>query len=241
VTRTSALMKSAGVTLLVALVMGTAPLAVHADPLRTMTYRFDMDSRGFGGSPEISGHGTMLEGGSFSTNARSGKITVEVQQATADGGLVIDLTEMIDRADKPLQTIRCGIYGATSDFVCSQDVPVTNEERILLAYLGRQFFDPSRLDDKSHWHSEPKIKQGAMDIENDYTVTKVDGDVLTIAVDREERNGGYKVSTSGTLVYDAALDLPDSVKVAVTAATPGGQADMNVELRLVSDSMAKKG
>jgi hypothetical protein len=29
--------------------------------------------------------------------------------------------------------------------------------------------------------------------------------------------------------------------VVVTAATPGGQADMNVELRLVSDSMAKKG
>ena len=221
--------------------MGIAPLVAHSAPLRTVVYHFDMDSRGFGGSPEESGHGTVLEGGSFSTNARSGKITVEVQQATADGGLVIDLTEMIDRADKPLQTIRCAVYGATSDFVCSQDVPVTNEERVLLSYLGRQFFDPARLDDKSHWHSEPKIKNSAVEIENDYVVKKVDGSVLTIAVDREERNGGFRVSTTGTLVYDAAMELPDSVKVAVARAGTGGQGDMNVQLQLLSDSMAKTG
>lgn len=232
-------MKIAGVTLLLALAMGFAPLALHADPLRTMVYHFDMDARGFGGAPGTTAHGTVAEHGSFNTDSRSGKITVAVQQATADGGLVIDLTEMVDREDKPRQTIRCAVYGATSDFVCSQDVPVTNEERVLVSYLGRQFFDPSRLDAKSHWQTEPKIKQGAMAIENDYTVTKVDGNVLTIAVDREERNGGYRVSTTGTLVYDAALDVPDSMKLAVAAARPGGQGDMNVQLQLLSDSMAK--
>ena len=165
-------MKRTGVTLLLTIAMGIAPLVGQADPLRTAVYHFDMNYRGFGGSPGLSGHGTVYEGGSFSTTSRSGKITVAVQQATADGGLVIDLTEMIDRADKPLQTIRCGVYGATGDFVCSQDVPVTTEERVLLAYLGRQFFDPSRLDDRKHWHSEPKVKYGAMEIVNDDTVTK---------------------------------------------------------------------
>jgi hypothetical protein len=203
-------------------------------------YHFDVDARGFGGAPSMSG-GRVFENGSFGTDSRTGKITVQVQQATSDGGLVLDMTEMIDRADKPLQTIRCAVYGATSDFVCSQDVPVTNEERILLAYLGRQFFDPSRLDDKSHWQSQPTIKNSAMDIKNDYTVTEVAGSVLTIAVDREERNGGFRASTTGTLVYDAALDLPDSVKVAVSAAQSGGQSDMNVKVDLLSDSMAKSG
>ena len=65
--------------------------------------------------------------------------------------------------------------------------------------------------------------------------------MITIAVDREERNGGMRVSTTGTLVYDAAMDLPDSVKVAVARAGTGTQGDANVELRLVSDSMAKTG
>lgn len=204
-----------------------------------MVYYFDMDSRGFGGLPGESGHGTVNEGGSFNTDSRSGRITVLVQKATPDGGLVVDLTEMVNRADKPLQTIRCAIYGATSDFVCSQDVPVTNEERVLLAYIGRQFFDPTRLDAKNHWSSTPKIKNSAMDITNDYTVTKIDGTTLTIAIDREERNGGFKSSTSGTMVYDGVLDVPDSVKVAVTAAGTGDQGDMNVKIDLISDSMAK--
>ncbi len=238
-TRTSPNMKRAGVTLLLTLMMGMAPLVAQAEPLRTVVYHFDMDARGFGGSPGTTGHGTVAERGSFSTHSASGKITVEVQKVTPDGGLVIDLTEMVDRADKPLQTIRCGIYGATSDFVCSQDVPVTNEERVLLSYLGRQFFDPSRLDEKKHWRSEPRIKNGALEIENDYTVTKVDGNVLTIAVDREERNGGLRVSTVGTLVYDAAMDVPNAVKVAVDKTGTGGQGDMNVQLLLISDSMAK--
>jgi hypothetical protein len=225
-------------TLIIALALSLAS-PVAADPIRTMVYHFDMDSRGFGGSPGVGGHGTVNERGDFDTGSRSGKITVDVQQATQDGGLVVDLTEMIDRADKPLQTIRCAVYGATSDFVCSQDVPVTSEERVLLAYLGRQFFDPSRLDDKRHWQSEPKIKEGTLNITNDYTVTSVDGNTLTIAVDREERNGGFRASTTGTLIYDAAMDLPDSMKMAVSATGTSGQRDMNVKLDLLSDSMAK--
>jgi hypothetical protein len=232
-------MKFAAAVILSSALAGTVAWRAAADPIRTMVYHFDMDSRGFGASPGLGGHGTVNEGGNFNTASRSGKITVDVQQATQDGGLVVDLTEMIDRADKPLQTIRCAVYGATSDFVCSQNVPVTNEERILLAYLGRQFFDPSRLDDKSHWQSEPKIKEGTLNITNDYTVTNVDGNTLTIAVDREERNGGFRASTTGTLVYDAAMDLPDSMKMALSATGTGGQRDMNVSVDLLSDSMAK--
>jgi hypothetical protein len=234
-------MKSAVVTLLMGALLAALPLPGHADPIRTMVYHFNMDARGFGGAPGLSGHGTVNEGGMFSTDAASGKITAQVQEATQDGGLVVDLTEMVDRADKPRQTIRCAVYGATSDFVCSQDVPVTNEERVLLAYLGRQFFDSSRLDDKRHWQSAPKIRTGALDIKNDYTVTNVDGNVLTIAVDREERNGGFRVSTTGTLIYDAAMDLPDSINVAVASSGTSGQASMNIKLDLLSDSMAKTG
>lgn len=234
-------MKHAGLTLLATFVLTIGPSVTHADPIRTMTYHFDMDGRGFGGAAGLGDHGTVLQNGAFGTVARSGKITVAVQQATPDGGLVVDLTEMVDRTDKPLQTIRCAVYGATSDFVCSQDVPVTNEENVLLAYLGRQFFDPSKLDDKNHWRSEPKIKPVSAVIYNDYTVSKVDGKVLTIAIDREERDAGDRVSTSGTLVYDAGMDLPDSVKLSVTASGSGGQGDMNVKLDLLSDSMAKTG
>ncbi len=210
-----------------------------ADPIRTVVYHFAVDSRGFGGSPSLSGHGTVLEGGAAGTASRTGQITVAVQQATADGGLVVDVTEMIDRQDKPLQTIRCAAYGVTSEAVCDLNVGATPEEHILLSYLGRGFLDPSRFDANGHWHTQPHVRSGTLEVNDDFTVTKVDGDAVTISLDHEERNGGYRSSMTGTMIYDDKMDLPDAVTAAMTTARGTGQSDMNIQLSLLSDSMAK--
>jgi hypothetical protein len=221
-----------------ALLAALMPTAATAAPLRTVVYHFNYDSQGFGSGADIDSQGRVSQDQSGGHAARSGRITVDVVQATADDGLVVDVGEDVDRWEKPLQTLRCAIYGTTSDVVCNQGVDPTGEERALLSYLGRSFFDPSRLDAKQHWQSSPRIYTRGMTTTNDYTVTKTDGDLVTISVDREERGGGFRASTTGTVVYDAAMTLPDSVKLSAEMARDGGEGDLNVDLELLSDSMA---
>jgi hypothetical protein len=75
-------------------------------------------------------------------------------------------------------------------------------------------------------------------VDNDFSVSKTDGNQLTIKVARLEKGGGYVATTGGTLVYDTAYEVPDYLKVAVATQRSGEQGGMNVELKLLSDSMA---
>jgi hypothetical protein len=230
------------VTLLIGVFAAALPAPSQADPIRTVIYHFSIDASGFGVLPGTAGTELLYSNGvGAASGARTGQITVSVVQATPDGGLVVDVGEQIDRADKPLQTIRCALYGVSTDAICDQNVGATLEESMLLPYLGRQFLDTSRLDDKGHWRTTPHVQSGTMDIQNDFTVSKVDGQMVTIAVNRQERNGGYHSASSGTLVYDAALDVPDSVKLETSAQQTRGEANVNFDCRLLSDSMAKPG
>ncbi len=199
----------------------------HADEaIRTLVYGYSVDTRAFGGPQADTGSAT-------------GQITVFVVQATADGGLVVDVTQSVDRAARPLQLIRCAVYGLTTDVVCDQNVGATGQETALLTFLGRNFYDASRLDARGHWHAAPRIKNGALADDEDFTVTRKDGDAVTIAVDQEQRNGGYRSSVTGTVVYDAAMEIPDSIHLTAGVTSTFGEGDMNVSLTLVSDSMAK--
>jgi hypothetical protein len=116
----------------------------------------------------------------------------------------------------------------------------TNEEKALLTYLGRSFYDPANLDANGHWHTTPKI-HNVLVVDNDFTVKATDGDVLTIGVARRESGGGYLAVTSGTVLYDGKMDIPNSIHLSVDAQRAGGQGDQNVDLKLLSDSMADSG
>ncbi len=224
---------------LLVLVLALAPLCARADaPLRTVVYRYTMDARGFFGAPSTSVYGAVSENGAAGTAGRTGTIRVDVVKATSDGGLVVDVTQNIDRELHPLQTLRCAIYGRTEDVVCDQNVGATSTETVLLSYFGRYFYEPSRVDAAGRWHTSPQIHDKGVQIDNDFTVTKTDASLLTIKIARTEKGGGYMATTEGSLVYDTALDVPDAVHVAVTTQRSGEQGDMNVQLQLVSDSMA---
>jgi hypothetical protein len=206
-------------------------------PIRTLVYQYSYDARGFSG--ESSAIGGIASDTRRGTASRTGEITVAVEAATSDGGLVIDISQTIDRTPRPLETIRCAIYGVTTEVVCDQNVPTTREETVLLSYLGRQFYDPSRLDPQGVWHTSPKVNFGKVSIVNTFKATKTDGNIVTISIDREERNGDFRATTTGTVLYDSAMDVPTSVRVATAGARTNGQGDMNVSLTLISDSMAK--
>src|SRR5277367_1271573 len=103
-------MKFARSLLALSAMVALAPVAAQAAPIRTLVYHFSYDARSFGSAPSAGG-GTVSENSTFGTSARAGKLTVEVMAATGDGGLVVDVTEFVDRADRPMQKIRCAIYG----------------------------------------------------------------------------------------------------------------------------------
>jgi hypothetical protein len=113
---------------LTALVTGN-PSAAQAAPIRTLAYHFAIDSRGFGTSAGAGAHGVVSTFQSASTVARSGRLSVDVIQATQDDGLVVDVTETIDRVLRPLQTVRCALYGATNDVICDQNLNQPTKKR----------------------------------------------------------------------------------------------------------------
>lgn len=221
------------------LVLALSPLVALADkPVRTVVYRYSVDEHGFTGAPSASVYGAVSENGSSGLGGSTGTIRADVIRATDDGGLVVDVTQSIDRELRPLQTLRCAVYGRTEDVVCDQNIAPTEAENILLMYFGRYFYESSRVDAGGHWQTSPHFHDSQMTIVNDFAVSKADGNVLTLKVNRVEKGGGYYSKTQGTLVYDVGLSIPDSIKLATTIQRSGDQGDMNANLKLLSDSMA---
>lgn len=203
-------------------VLGLSLLPASADPLRTVVYRYESDAR--------------LNGGAASGSA-AGQIAVAVVQATADGGLVVDVTQTVDRTDRPMQTIRCAIYGRTLDVICDQNVGSTFQETALLQYLGRFFYDPAVVQHGT-WHASPQIKNGEK-VDNQFTITKADGDLLTLSLARREQGVGFINKTDGTVLYNTAFELPVSIRLASSTDGRHGLDDINMSFSLLTDSMAK--
>jgi hypothetical protein len=212
------------------------PLWGSAAPLRTMTYHFTMDARGFYGSASMSQYGAASDNGYGESAAASGTIRVDVIRATEDGGLVVDLTEHVDRQMRDMQTLRCAVYGRDQSVICDQNLDATPEQNVLLQYLGRFFYEPSRVDSKGHWHVSTPMRNEKVD--DDYTVTKTDGNLLTISISRAQSMASFESKTSGEMTYDAALEAPQWIKVATSSIDSGSQGDINCELKILSDSMA---
>ncbi len=232
-------MKAAYHILAILLLLFTPVLARADAPVRTVVYHFAMDARGFGSAPSMGGGpygGAVLENSDYGSSARSGTIRMDVVKATPDGGLVVDVSEHVDRELKDMQTVRCAVYGRSQSVICDQNLNATAEETVLLQYVGRFFYDPSRIDPAGRWHIDPHMTNAT--IQNTYTAAKTDGNVITVTIDRSEKAMSYRSHTEGTLLYDAALNIPESIRTATTTQRSSAQGDMNVELKLLTDSMA---
>jgi hypothetical protein len=211
------------------------------DPPRTLVYHFQVSARSFGGETE--NNDLVNSDSQAGVDGRSGRITVAFDQAASDGGVVAEVTEAIDGEARARQTLRCTASGASTSLDCGPDADYTYEEVSLLAFLGPQFYDASRLDAKAHWHASARSATAAVD--SDFIVLKSSGSLLTIAIDTKERGMGaqasLRLSESGTMLYDAAAGVPKSVRLESSQVTSNSQADQTTNLDLVSDSMAKTG
>jgi hypothetical protein len=207
-----------------------------AGPPRTLVYRYSYEEHAFGNSASDSRQG-MQENTQSASTSRSGQVTVNVLGPAEDGGWVVAVSQTIDRQAQPLQTVQCSVYGHTTDIVCEGLRP-TPEEIALLDFLGRFFWEPGRLDAKSHWHTSPLV-HGQLTIDNDFTVTKTEGNVVTLGVNRRESGGGYLATYAGTARYDTAAGIPERIDLSVATQGSDSQGDAHIQLKLVSDSMAQ--
>jgi hypothetical protein len=218
------------------------PVSTIAKPVRVVVYRFSIDQHGFSSSQSsgyTDGHGFSRYATTVGTIGASGTITVNVLATPRDGGLLVDAIEQVDRADRAQQPIRCAVYGNPEEVVCDQNLTqtgeVTGEVTALLMYLGRGFYDRSRLDDRNHWQTTQQLNQGMGNATADYTVKQTIGDIVTISVNRVLREGSARSITTGTIDYNPSATLPVKAHL-VTDGDGGGLHGSIIDFQLVSDS-----
>ncbi len=149
------------------------------------------------------------------------------------------------RGDRSAAPATCVVYGIGS-VNCELNAKINEEEMSLLRVRGRNFVNPSTIDNRHHWQN---IETGAGGKEiNDYTISKDNNDGL-LGIDFQrvltvEGAGGYRADTSGSLSYNQKLSVPTLLKEdTVTRTHPAQGQDSRVEqqltLTLTTDSFAQ--
>ncbi len=224
---------------------GATAVAQQTKPMRHLAYSFDISittertvhDSGIGGS----GSGTTHYGGG---NSDKGTITADVLGAQPDSGLIISIAEQ-GRGDRSADPATCVVYGIGS-VICDPNKKINEEEMSLLRVLGRNFVNPSVIDNKHHWQNA-ETTPGGKEV-NDYTISRDNNDGL-LGIDFQraltvEGAGGYRADTAGTLSYNQKLSVPTQLKEdTVTRTSLGGGQDERTEqqltLTLTTDSLAQ--
>ena len=194
-------------------------------------------------APSIRRQGTGEASSSAAIEAK-GTIIVDVMAATADGGLVVDLTETAIGRTRP--KVRFAITGdgqVTHDPKDSDNV--SQEEVALARWLARGFYGEHPTDRGTEWTVDAS-GNGLSGAEH-YRVASAADSRVTLEYTMEEKSAGaasYGETRQGSLVYDTALVVPVEVSYQGHARRElFGAYDTtmtSVMLILRSDTFAKK-
>jgi hypothetical protein len=166
------------------------------------------------------GANSALWAPTYDGNNVAGTIAIDVVQPLApDGSAAFQVTVSGFNGGKPFL---CAAYGESGDVVCNADQPLRPETLLLLRVTGPNFYSPSRLDAKKHWHiasSSGRFKETA-----DFTVTKDDGSDLTIAMSRHgtQQQPPIDSTVEGTVVYDDTRQIPTAIHATLSLTLHGG-------------------
>lgn len=225
-----------------------APVSsVPAKPVRRLVYAFSADyvtngeAHDSGMSPggtESSGSGveSLLGGG-----GRHGTMNVDVVGFSPDGALIVAINESLENAPRPGERFTCTVYGDGHVLCQKADGPLTDAENLLLSMLGRGFIDASVSPTNNHWRQTYDGKQ--VSVVTDYTLTDPGGGrPVTIVKHSNIKSRVRTIGDSvedGTIVYDRALSVPDSVKDTTYETLPSGSLQSTFSFTLTSDSFAR--
>lgn len=166
----------------------------------------------------------------FDNNAASGTIALDVvQPLSPDGSTVFRVTETGFNSGKPFM---CAAYGDTGNVVCDADRPLRPDALLLLRVAGAGFYSPARLDANKHWHIDSpgnNLSESA-----DFTVTKTDGNILTIALKRQgkQQQPPLESTIDGTLLYDTSTQTPKAIHATMSLQPLSGAGAAPVNSRI---------
>jgi hypothetical protein len=239
----------AGISVAVFCIVTTAVASATDPPLKVLRHlsfdvTVDVESKtetkvaGFDGATS----GTASD--DTGSTATHGTIVVDVVGATADGGLVVDVSE--DAANRRALPVRVGITDKALFYDPSRTV--TEEERRLLHFLARDFVKPGELAPGSTWVDD--MSAANVSDRATYKVTTVDADAKTIGLDVVEDTtatgpSGYVTRSLGTLTYDTGVLVPQSVTMSSRTNIQQGlgrltTVDTKLTFALRDDSFRKK-
>jgi len=202
-----------GVAFLAAALLSPSPSCAAEAPaaprvLRHLTFAVGVDVENRTDT-KVSGIGGPASGiaSNTGTQIEKGSISVDVVAVTADGGIVVDVSE--DTDTRKAGVVRVAILGSTISY--NPNLDVTEEETDILRFLSRTFVKDGEISVGTAWTADAKSDIGSDHAT--YTVTAVDADAKTldIAVDEKESQKGphaFDGTTRGTVKYDTGVLVP---------------------------------
>lgn len=139
---------------------------------------------------------------------REGTLSVAIVGTESDGGLVVRVSEPATTAADAGAGTTCVAFADTT-LVCDPNRPVSPEADAVLALMGPNFVDASRMDALRRWHTAPADAT----TQADFRVVQTDGNVMEVAENATRAKPGspLKAGISAAIVYDATHSLPLTV------------------------------
>lgn len=223
-----------------------APTTLPTKALRHLEYAYSIDyvtsgevhDSGFSGSG--GGGGIGVETVNQSDNSQ-GTISVDVLGIAGDDGLIMRATQHEKQSGQTSAPVTCEVYG-DGRVLCSAQDQMTDSINALFMHLGRNYYDPSIVDDKGHWDHRSDFKD--FTIHTSYSMPKkADSGPSRIDEHREVRAKGSLAENTdedATVMYDISMSVPDSITSQVTPDSRGvAYTRRKVLLTLQSDSFVK--
>jgi hypothetical protein len=219
-----------------------APSVLSGAPLRQLTYSFSVHKEGMAG-PEYSGADSVVANspGDSTTDGGDGTMQVDVLSVTADGALLVRISEKVKLEPRARQAYSCTVYGDTTVTCPSAPAPSV-AEWLLLSYLGRRFVDGAPWDAHNHWQRTETIAQ--FTLHEDFTMSG-GSDPRHVVVHETKtfdiHNGGFSVQHEDVrITYDRSMEAPTAIHDDLVA-TGGSESTGHetFDFSLQSDSFSK--
>ena len=229
--------------------LAAAPCLAAPAPLRHLVYKFNVGIQlsstvhdsGFSGGGGGGGAGVS---DNRASSADEGQIVVDITGVSADGGVVVSVSEIAKNA-RSSQPATCVVYGSNLAIICDPNGKVNDEEFVIVRFIGKNFVAPGSTTG-AHWQVSDELPAGSET--NTFTVTGAQNGSLTINEDRVQKIAGahpFDQTTNGTIAYNTNYTVPTTVhEIGVKRQNQGAQDYVTTrtftDLSLVSDSMGAK-
>jgi hypothetical protein len=219
-----------------------APAQSPAKPLRHLEYTFTVHEEGVTGY-QFNGIGVVPSagvGGGATNDGGSGTMYIDVLSVTAEGALLVRISEYVTNDARPRQAYTCTVYGSSA--VQCPSVPAPSEaEWVLLSYLGRRFVDGAPWDAAHHW--QRKLDTTQYSLVEDFTMGDAGNPNLALITETkkmEMHNGGFGSRTDEVrIMYDRSMEVPAAVHDEIQEVGDSGSGHASFDFQLSSDSFAK--